>query len=50
MQPLEDPDNLEKRRASVWLEPMSEYIGSKWDPKEYKKVLSIIEAKMKKNK
>lgn len=50
VQPLEDPDNLEKRRASVWLEPMSEYIGKKWDPVEYKQLLPEIEAKMKARK
>lgn len=50
VQPLEDPDNLESRRASVWLEPMSEYIGRKWDPAEYKKMLPVIEAKMKARK
>jgi hypothetical protein len=47
VQPVEDPDNLDTRRASVWLEPMSEYIGRKWDPEEYKKKLPEIEAKMK---
>jgi hypothetical protein len=48
VQPVEDPENLDKRRAAVWLEPMSEYIGYKWDPAEYIKTLPEIEIKMKK--
>jgi hypothetical protein len=40
--PLEDPDNVDKRRAKVGLVPMSEYLNQlqlKWDPVEYKKEL-----------
>jgi hypothetical protein len=48
VQPVEDPENLDKRRAAVWLEPMSEYIGYTWDPAAYIKNLAEIERKMKK--
>jgi hypothetical protein len=48
VQPVEDPANLEIRRAAVWLEPMSEYLKYKWDPAEYIKMLPDIERKMKK--
>lgn len=48
VQPVEDPDNLDKRRAAVWLEPMSDYIGYKWDPAVYLNTLPEIERKMKK--
>jgi hypothetical protein len=40
--PLEDPDNVDKRRASVGLEPMAEYVKDWqiiWDIEQYKKDL-----------
>lgn len=45
--PLEDPDNVDARRAKVGLPPMQEYLepaGIKWDVKQYKKDLPAIEA------
>ena len=50
MQPLEDPDNVDKRRAEVGLGPLAEYVqhwNMKWDPGEYKKQLPGIEKKEK---
>ena len=44
--PLEDPDNVDKRRAQVGLEPLSEYLNHwqlKWDVEQYKKELLSIE-------
>jgi len=38
--PLEDPDNVDKRRADVGLEPLAEYVSRwqiKWDVEQYKK-------------
>lgn len=38
--PLEDPDNVDKRRAEVYLPPISEYISHwqlKWDVEQFKK-------------
>jgi hypothetical protein len=38
--PLEDPDNVDKRRQSVGLPPMAEYVqyfGLTWNAEEYKK-------------
>jgi hypothetical protein len=49
--PLEDPDNVDKRRAAVGLEKLQDYLlnfGLKWDLEEYKKNLPGIEAKQKK--
>lgn len=49
--PLEDPDNVDRRRAEVGLEKFEDYLsnhGIKWDPEEYKKRLSEIESKLKK--
>ncbi len=40
--PLEDPDNVDKRRAEVGLQPLSEYVSNwqiKWDVEQYKKDL-----------
>ncbi len=48
--PLEDPENVDKRRAKVGLGPMSEYLNQwqlKWDPVQYKKDLEINEGKIK---
>jgi len=49
--PLEDPDNVDKRRAEVGLPPLAEYVGRWqiiWDPEQYKKDLPAIEALEKK--
>jgi hypothetical protein len=38
--PIEDPDNVDKRRAEVGLQPLSEYVKHwdlKWDVEEHKK-------------
>jgi hypothetical protein len=48
--PLEDPDNVDKRRLEVGLQPLAEYVirwQIKWDIEQYKKDLLIIEAKEK---
>jgi len=48
--PLEDPDNVDKRRAEVGLQPLAEYVNHwqiKWDVEQYKKDLLSIEAKEK---
>ena len=48
--PLEDPDNVDKRRAEVGLQPLAEYVNQwqiKWDVRQYKKDLPTIEAKEK---
>ena len=40
--PLEDPDNADKRRTEVGLEPLAEYVKEwriKWDIEQYKKDL-----------
>lgn len=45
--PLEDPDNVDKRRESVGLPPLAQYVlnwNLKWDPEQYKKDLPGIEA------
>ncbi len=45
--PLEDPDNVDKRRAAIGLSPLSDYLvemGIKWDVEKYKKDLPSIEA------
>jgi hypothetical protein len=47
VEPLEDPDNVDKRRSEAGLEPLQDYlsrVGMKWDPEEYKKKLPAIEA------
>lgn len=49
--PLEDPDNVDKRRAEVGLGTMQSYVsnwGMTWNVEEYKKQLPEIEAKQKK--
>ncbi|NBW35656.1 MAG: hypothetical protein EBR30_11700 [Cytophagia bacterium] len=46
--PLDDPDNVDKRRAKVGLQPLSDYLGNfnlKWDAEQYKKDLPSIEAR-----
>lgn len=48
--PLEDPDNVDKRRANVGLPPLSNYVNQwqiKWDVEQYKKDLQTIGAKEK---
>ena len=50
VQPLEDPDHVDARRASVGLEPLADYLeywDMKWDLEEYKKQLPAIEKRMK---
>ncbi len=49
--PLEDPDNVDKRRAEMGLGTLQSYIsnwGMTWDVEAYKKKLPEIEAKQKK--
>jgi len=48
--PLEDPDNVDIRRAKVGLEPLAEYLNHwqiKWDIEQYKKDLPKLEEKTK---
>jgi hypothetical protein len=48
--PLDDPDNVDKRRKAVGLGPLSEYVAGwkiKWDAEQYKKDLPEIEKKSK---
>ena len=48
--PVIDPDNLDKRRKSVGLEPIEEYLkqsGIKWNLEEYKKKLPEYEKVLK---
>jgi len=43
--PLADPDNVDRRRAEVGLQPLSEYVSNwniKWDVEEYKRDLPAI--------
>jgi hypothetical protein len=52
LSPLEDPDNVDKRREEVGLPPIAEYIqhwNLVWNVEEFKKESAIREAKMKKN-
>lgn len=49
--PLDDADNVDKRRAEVGLPPLADYVSNwqiKWDPEQYKLDLPAIEAKQKK--
>lgn len=46
IRPIEDPDNVDKRRAEVGLDPISDYVSYwqiKWDLEQYKKDLPTIE-------
>ncbi|RYF64937.1 MAG: hypothetical protein EOO39_25770 [Cytophagaceae bacterium] len=46
--PLEDPDNVDKRRTAVGLPPLAEYVSRwkiVWNVDQYKKELATIEAK-----
>lgn len=48
--PLEDPDNVDKRRAEMGLGPLADYVGRwqiKWDVEAYKKELPEIEKNYK---
>ena len=48
--PLEDPDNVDSRRASVGLEPLAYYVNHwkiKWDIEQYKKDLPKLEERTK---
>ena len=48
--PLEDPDNVDKRRAEVGLNPLAEYVNYwqiKWDVEQYKKDLPKLIEKSK---
>lgn len=50
---LEDPDNVDKRRAEVGLEPMADYVKNwdlKWNIKSFKKFWADKEAKGKTKK
>ncbi len=45
--PLDDPDNVDKRRAEVGLQPLAEYINywkMTWDVEQYKKELPDLDA------
>lgn len=53
VQPLDDPDNVDKRRAEVGLQPLAEYVkhwDMKWNVEQYKKDLPKIEEKEKNRK
>jgi len=48
---LEDPDNVDKRRAEIGLGTMQEYLsglGSTWDLEAHKKRIKEFEANQKK--
>jgi hypothetical protein len=48
--PIEDPDNVDKRRAEVGLGPLSEYVSRwqiKWDVEQHKMDLPKLEGKRK---
>lgn len=48
--PLDDPDNVDKRRAAVGLQPISEYVSVwsiKWDIEQYKRDFPEIVAECK---
>jgi len=50
--PLEDPDNVDIRRAKVGLEPLAYYVNHwqlKWNVEQYKKDLPKLEEKTKRN-
>lgn len=50
---LEDPDNVDKRRAEVGLQPLGEYVqmwGLHWDAEAYKKALPEYERREKEQK
>ena len=46
VRPLEDPDNVDRRRLEVRLEPLALYVKTwqiKWDVEQYKKDLPKFE-------
>lgn len=46
LSPLDDPDNVDRRRAAVGLGPLAEYLMNwnlKWDPAQYELQLPILE-------
>lgn len=48
--PLQDPDNVDKRRAEVGLQPIAEYLLNwdiVWDVEQYKKEVDVLEASLK---
>jgi len=48
--PLEDPDNVDKRRAEVGLQSLADYASRwqiTWDVEQYKKDLPQLEEKVK---
>jgi hypothetical protein len=48
--PLQDPDNVDKRRTEVGLQPISEYVHQwqiKWNIEQYKKDLPKTQEKSK---
>jgi hypothetical protein len=50
---LEDPDNVDKRRAQVGLQPLADYVRNwqiQWDVEAYKKQLPELEKKLAKEK
>lgn len=49
LMPLDDPDNVDERRAAVGLGKLQDYLsnwGLKWDVEAYKKKLPDIEARL----
>ncbi len=49
LSPLEDPDQVDQRRAEVGLGPLSDYLlnfGLVWDVEEYKKQLPALEKRL----
>ena len=48
---LEDPENVDKRRAEVGLNPIGEYVsesGGSWDLEKHKKRVAEFEARQQK--
>jgi hypothetical protein len=53
LSPLEDPDHVDERRASVGLGPLSDYLkrwDMTWDAEAYKKQLPALEKELEQNK
>jgi hypothetical protein len=51
--PLEDPDNVDKRRAEVGLQPLAVYVANwdiVWDVEQYKKDLPVLMESLKNTK
>lgn len=50
LSPLEDADNVDKRRAAMGLQPLATYLlnwDMTWDPEAYKKQLPALEERLK---